>query len=193
MRPRPFRLLFALSLPLLVCVALAAAQDVTKSPEKLAQEDIVRLAYNLDAPDAAQKAQKIVKDHDSCDISSVFKMGPRGLGIGELKNAGHRDSVEMLIRDYIRKAPPQAELEKYQPDLVRTARVLQAMAELAPYRGPLVTSEKNLPQWAKVSAEFKVTTKGFRDAVESKDPERVRKAAIALNGTCCSCHELRDN
>jgi hypothetical protein len=193
MRPCPIRLLSALSLPLLGLAALAAAQDVTKSPEKLAQEDIVRLGYNLDGKDVAERAQKIVKDHDSCDISSVFKMGPRGLGIGELTKAGHRNSVERLVQDYTRKAPPQAELEKYQPDLIRTARVLQAMAELAPYRGPLVTSEKNLPQWAKVSAEFKVTTKGFRDAVESRDPERVRKAAIALNGTCCSCHELRDN
>jgi hypothetical protein len=192
MRPSLIRALPALAL-LLTLTALSAGQDTSKPNYTPAVKDIVALSQNLEARDVAERAARIVKEHDSCDISSIFRVAPHGPGIGELSKAGHRNSIEHLVRDYTRKAPPAAELEKYQHDLVRSAKILQAMAELAPYRGPLVTSPKNLPEWAKVSAEFKVTTREFREALEAKDPERVRKAAVGLNNACCHCHELRDN
>jgi hypothetical protein len=179
------------ALPLLAAAALAADPNNPVPEHKAAQGAIRALSENLDASDLGARAARIVKEHDSCDISSVFAMGPRGFGIGELKKAGHRDSIERLVQDYARKAPPRAELEQYQADLVRTAKMLQAMAELAPYRGPLVAAKKDLPAWAKVSAEFKVTTLEFRQAIEARDSDRVFKAAKNLNQSCCNCHALR--
>jgi hypothetical protein len=189
MSPSVPRLLTALAL-LLTLTALSAGQDTSKPNYTPAVKDIVALSQNLEARDVTERAARIVKEHDSCDISTIFRPGPRGPGIGALAKAGHRNSIEALVKDYAKKAPTAEELEQNQFDLMRTAKILQAMAELAPHRGPLVTNPKNLPEWAKVSAEFKVTTREFRDAVQGKDPERVRKAAMSLEGTCNRCHNL---
>jgi len=161
-----------------------------------AQRAILDLAENLTAKDVADRAKKIVQEHDSCDISAFFVLSRhKGLGIGKLTELGIQDSVERLVQQLSkRKTTTEADLEKYRDDLLRVAKGLQAMAELAPHRGADFT--RNDPDrakaWANVSADFKVKTAGFRTAVEQGDPKQVRLAALALHHTCCECHAVRD-
>jgi len=158
---------------------------------------ILKLADSLDASDVAEHAKKIVDTHDSCDISQVFT--PRrnnrgGPGIGSAVKAGHLDAISALVADWSGTKPPtQKELETHQTDLLKVARVLQAMAELAPYRGPLVLprgNEKKAEEWRAVSAQFKTVTRDLRDAVQKADAAETRKVAVRLQQTCNACHAV---
>src|SRR5262249_35110301 len=86
-------------------------------------------------------------------------------------------------------------LTQNQADYLRVAKALQAMAELAPFRGAefIGKNEKKAKAWADVSAEFKKNTAAFRQAIEESDPKRVRLPAAALNQTCTNCHVVRDS
>jgi hypothetical protein len=179
-----------------VLAALGAGVLLAEPPEyqsqKKAQAAILNLSENLEAKDVADRAKKIVAEHDSADISSVFARKERGgLGIGELTQAGHRDSIEYLINILSRrKTTTEADLERYQADYLRVAKVMQAMAELAPHRGtPFVRDNpERLKEWLKTAADFKSKTAAFRAAVEDKDPKKVRITAMDLHHTCCDCH-----
>jgi len=161
-----------------------------------AKRAIVKLSENLNDKDVAEQAKKIVKEHDSCDISTIFTMNQRGgLGVGKLTEAGFRDSVQHLIGALSgRRNTTEQMFEQYQPDLIRVAKVMQAMAELAPFRAsPRVQKDPKLAkEWQETAVDFKEKTAAFRKAIEEKDPKKVRLAARALNDTCCHCHSLAD-
>jgi hypothetical protein len=173
------------------------AEPPPDAPPKQAQAAILKLSENLEARDVGERAKQIVQQFDSCDISSVFR--PRrggGLGIGKAAEANHADSVERLVLDFShRKTTTEAELEQYRDDYLQVAKAMQAMAELAPYRGPPFTREipERVQAWEKVSAEFKQKTAAFRRALEETDPKRVRTTALSLEQTCNACHVLRDS
>src|SRR5262249_3289178 len=147
---------------------------------------VLRLADNLDRPDLASQAKKVVEEGDPCDISLVFtRKRPRGgggVGIGSAVKAGHQDRIDHLVKNRSGPRPPTSEeLQAHHQDLLRVARVVQAMAELAPFREKFYvskTNEKKAAEWRKVSAEFKTVARAFRDAIESKEPTETRKAAV---------------
>jgi hypothetical protein len=173
------------------------AEPPPDDPAKQAQAAILKLSDNLDAKDVGERARLIVQQHTSCDISSVFvPQRHGGLGIGKATEANHPDSIDRLVRDFARrKTTTEAELEQYRDDYVRVAKVMQAMAELAPYRGAPFTrgNPERAKAWEEVSAEFRQKTATFRRAVEDADPKRVRTTARNLEQTCCACHALRDS
>jgi hypothetical protein len=173
------------------------AEPPPDDPRVQTQAAIVKLSDNLEARDVGERAKRIVEQYDSCDISSVFRLKRSGgLGIGKAAEANHVNSVERLVLDFSRKkTTTEAELEQYRDDYVRVAKVMQAMAELAPYRGPPFTRgvPERVKAWENVSAEFKQKTAAFRRAVEDTDPKRVRTTAQSLEETCCACHVLRDS
>jgi hypothetical protein len=175
--------------------ASAAPLPERVDKRKAAQAAILALSNNLDDRDVAALARNIVLKYDSEDISSVFQRSERGgLGIGALgKSSGQVDSIQALITRLSRTQPPPAKLlNDYYGDLMRSAKVVQAMSELAPHRAATVgvKGEQQLREWAKVSADFKEKAEEFRIAVESRDPIKVRNAAQHLNHTCCDCHNL---
>ena len=173
-----------------------AAEPPPDGPAKQAQAAILSLSDHLDAEDVGERAQLVVRQHTSCDISSVFvPQRHGGLGIGKATEAKHPDSIERLVRDFAtRKTTTEAELEQYRDDYLRVAKVMQAMAELAPHRGAPFTrgNPERVKAWDKVSAEFKQNTAAFRRAVEQTDPKQVRLTAQTLQGTCLACHMLRE-
>ena len=176
------------------------AEPPPDDPRKQAQAAIVKLSNNLEAleaRDVGARATQIVEQYDSCDISSVFRRHRGGgLGIGKATEANHPDSVEGLIADFSRrKTTTEAELEQYRDDYVRVAKVMQAMAELAPFRGAPFTrgDPKRTKAWEEVSADFKQKTAALRRAIEETDPKQVRTTALSLQQTCCACHVLRDS
>jgi hypothetical protein len=173
------------------------AEPLPDDPTKQTQAEIVILSDNLEAKDVGRRAKQIVQHHTSCDISSVFvpqRYG--GLGIGKATEANHSDSIDRLVRDFARrKTTTETELEQFRDDYVRVAKVIQAMAELAPYRGAPFTrgNPERTKAWEEVSAHFKAKTAAFRRAVEDTDPKRVRTTARSLEQTCSACHALRDS
>ena len=173
------------------------AEPPRDDPRKQAQAAIVKLSDNLEAKDVGERAKQIVEQYDSCDISSVFRrQRGGGLGIGKATGAKHPDSIEGLIADFSRrKTTTEAELEQYRDDYVRVAKVMQAMAELAPYRGTPFTrgNPERVKAWEEVSADFKQKTAALRRAIEDTDPKRVRVTARSLEQTCGACHVLRDS
>src|SRR5712692_7928481 len=98
MRHITFRLAVASLLVLGLSWALVCADTPADNPRQHAQAAILDLAEHLNDRDVAERAQKIVNEHDSCDISTIFTVKNRGgLGIGKLAPADHRDSVQYLI------------------------------------------------------------------------------------------------
>jgi hypothetical protein len=130
--------------PAILVLGLGVGLFASAQPEAPTEETrpavtaILKLAANLDRGDTSREARKIVAVHDSCDLSSVFSMKRRGgVGIGSAVKAGHKDSIEHLVRNWSGAQPPtREEVETHRQDLLQVAQVLQAMAELAPYRMP---------------------------------------------------------
>jgi hypothetical protein len=160
-------------------------------PLRPAVAAIVDLAERIDDADVARRAKEIVDTYDSCEISQVFTL--RGAGIGSAVLAGHRNSIEALVIDWSGPKPPtQNELVAHHDDLLRVSKVLQSMAALAPHRAALFFPGKDQrgEEMRKVAADFKLTTRGLRDSVSSKDPVQVRDAAVRLRQSCLACHKV---
>jgi hypothetical protein len=157
-----------------------------------AQAAIVELSQHLGEKDVSDRAKKIVKEYKSDEISSIFvRKDAGGLGIGSLTQFTPQDSIERLVVQLARrKNITEAELDQYQADYTKVAKVMQAMAELAPHRGTVKirSDEKLLKQWLDTAADFKKKTAEFRHAVEERDPKKVRTTALELRHTCCDCH-----
>lgn len=184
----------------LVCTASGVGQSGPTSEDDrraAAQGEILRLGDNLNAADVALRAERIVKSHDSEDISSVFKLKRQGgLGIGKLTEVDAiPDGIGRLMQKLgNRKSITEAEIDKYSADYLRVAKVMQAMAELAPFRANehVQKSAKLAAEWREVAKEFRTGATEFRKAVDEKDPKKLRLAAIAMQNTCCHCHGLLD-
>ena len=179
-----------------LCMSWALMSAEPADSRQHAQAAILELAEHLNDRDVADRARKIVKEHDSCDISTIFQLKRRGgLGVGKLATSEMRDSVQLLIMQLAnKKTNTEQHLEENQADYLRVAKVMQAMAQLAPFRGKEFTrgNEKKEKEWADLSLDFQQKTAEFRAAIEDRDPKKVRLAAFALNNTCCHCHQLRD-
>src|SRR5262245_31412136 len=115
---------------------LIGAQAAPDRPREEAVLAILKLADNLKAKDVAARAEKIVKEYDSCGVSVIFRLRRHGgAGVGSIAKTPNENSIDYLVRRWAGNGPPtKEELEKHQGDLAKTARVLQAMAELAPFR-----------------------------------------------------------
>ena len=175
---------------------VVCADPPPDSPRVLAVAAITDLSNHLRDPDVFERAKKVVVDHDSCDISSFFQQKRRGgFGVGKLAKNDMQNSIQYFVPQLARKKDlTEAELDEHQDDYVRIAKGLQAMAQLAPHRGKEFTRgvQKKEKAWADVSVEFQTVTATFRDAVEQRDPKKVRLTAVSLNQTCVNCHMLRD-
>ena len=177
--------------------ALGADQpDPAELARQKAQAAVLKLADSLDDAMTVSQAQAIVKEHSAENISSIFKMKARGgPGIGKLMEAGFPDGIDRFINILSRrKILTENELERFQPEYLRVARIFQAMAELAPFRATerVKSDSKRTLDWANISADFKKKSADFRLAVEEKDPKKVRLTALNLSHTCCDCHGYLD-
>ena len=173
------------------------AEPPPDNPRVRAVAAITELSEHVKDRDVAERAKKIVDEHDSCNISNFFRLKRvGGFGIGKLAKADNQNSVESLVLQLTRrKDMTEQELDEKQADYVRVAKGLQAMAALAPFRGPEFTRNVEMREkaWADVSVEFKKVTADFRRAIEERDPKKLRLEATRLNQTCNNCHVLRDS
>lgn len=178
---------------LILLAGLSFSQPPGHTKEKAAQKAIIELSDNLDAPDVPDRAARIVKEHDSEHISSVFMNTNRGgMGVGKLAptNSPYANSVQRLVMTWINRPPTAAQLDKDQAEMLKITRIIRAMSELAPYRVPKDAKPAVKKEWATVATEFHDTAAGLHDAVEKADPTAIKAAARKLNNTCCHCHGL---
>ena len=177
-----------------ILACLCATQVLAgERPHNDAVTAILKLADNLNAKDAGQTARTIVRDHDGCDISQIFRPRSRGgAGVGSIATTPGANSIDHLVRRWASDKPPTAEqLKKHQTDLLKMARVLQAMAELAPHRMPMYPKgDKRIEEWPKVTHDFKIHTRDLREGIEALDADRVRATAVKLENTCNRCHTI---
>src|SRR5262249_9711049 len=201
LRPQPIgavmrTTLAILPLALLVLAGLSRGdQPDPHVKHKAAQKAIIELSEILDSPDVPERAARIVGEHDSEDISSVFRnTRGGGMGVGKLAAGGppYGDSVELLVRRWTNRPPTAAEFEKNQAEMLKITRVIRAMSERAPYRVPTNARPAAKKERAEGAAESHETAAGLHDAVEKADPNAVKAAARKLNNTCCHCHGLLD-
>src|SRR5262245_50489810 len=186
------RSLAALALGLAAALVAGAQPTVRKIPVVI---EIVKLADTLEQGNVSARGKKIIDTFDACDMPMIFRLKERGgAGIGSAVQAGHKNSIDDLVRDWAgRKPPTQPELDAHRMDLVRTARVLQTLTEMAPHRVDIYipkNDEKRKEQWFKVAADFKVVTGEFREALEQADVTRTRNIAVKLHKTCMACHQV---
>lgn len=182
-------------------VVLSGATILFADPPKMRPRDravaaIEDLSNHLNDRDVADRAKKIVADHESCDISSFFMFKHiGGFGVGKLARDRSHDSVQSLVSQLAReKTLTEASLDDNQADYLRVAKGLQAMAQLAPYRGAEFTRGNKTKEqaWADVAVEFQKVTADLRSAIEQRDPKKVRLSAKSLSETCLHCHNLRN-
>src|SRR5262245_47277395 len=186
------RSLAALALGLAAALVAGAQPTVRKIPVVI---EIVKLADTLEQGNVSARGKKIIDTFDACDMPMIFRLKERGgAGIGSAAQAGHKNSIDDLVRDWAgRKPPTQKELDAHQMDLVRTARVLQTLAELAPHRVEIYvpkTDAKRTAAWFQASANFKTVTGEFRDALEKADLAKTRVTAVKLQKACAGCHQV---
>jgi hypothetical protein len=188
------RLLVILTLGLgLAAATTAHAAPPTKPYPAVAA--ILELADHLDRPGLALRAKWIVDKFDSCDISTVFRPAKSGgAGIGSAVQAGHTNSIQNLVQHWSGPKPPtKNELQVHRADLLKVARVLKVMSELAPLRLALVVpknDQKRVEAMHKVTGEFKAVARDLHDAILKAEPTAAHKAAIQLNQTCMNCHAV---
>lgn len=180
-------------------LALVGGAQPTAPPSGLSPTvaAVQSLADSLDQGDVARRARKIVEELNPCEVSRVFSLRrPRrgGVGIGSAVKAGHRDSIEDLILDWSgRKPPTRDELQEHKKDLLRVARVLQSMAELAPYRRETYmppNNDKMHANWQQLCAQFKTVSRDLHEAIDKGEEAQTRQVAVRLQLTCSYCHQL---
>jgi hypothetical protein len=187
------------SLALVLGLGMAATQSAqAKGYTNPAVVAITTLADNLDRPGLSLRAKFIVDNFDSCDISTIFRPYKNGgAGIGSAVNAGHVNSIQNLVQHWSGPKPPtQEELVTHRHDLLKVARVLKVMSELAPLRLALVVPKndaKRIEAMHKVTGEFKAVAIELHDAIKLAEPQATRKAAITLNQVCQNCHQVAGN
>lgn len=191
------RLLGILAVGLGLALAASAQTGTPETNFSPTIRAVLKLADSLDRDDVPIQAKRIVDELDACEVSRVFTLKrPRrgGVGIGSAVQAGHKDSIEELVRDWSGAKPPtKAELQTHQADLLQMSRVLRAMAELAPYRQTIYmppNNQKMAESWQQVCGEFKTVTRALHDAIEKTDQAETRQSAVQLQRTCTACHKL---
>ena len=95
----------------------------------------------------------------------------------------------MKLRDLAKGKMSKAQLEKEAEALVEMANRITAIGSVS-----LASPPKNIPlrpalkDWKQWSEDMIESSRDLAKAVQSKDPEGVKKAADRLNRSCNDCH-----
>jgi Cytochrome C' len=164
---------------------------------KAALEKLVKTA--ADKPEDVRKAgADFAKANkiDNEDIKDVMDfLGKRdvndkkGLGWGVGKpGAIKSDGIELKLRELAKGKMSKAQLEKESEALVEVANRIAAIGSVSLACPPRKAPAKFLMDWKQWSEDMIESSRDLAKAVQSKDPEGVKKAADRLNHSCKDCH-----
>ena len=154
---------------------------------KAAQADIVALSYHLDAPDVSERAKRVVQEHESEHISSIFGPVRRGgHGVGKLLGDDNRMSIQHLVGRWSSRPPTK-----------RTRRPSRGRPRRPRDSGDVGASPHRKPNNPSPEAEGMGRGAGeFHDSRLGSPKSRQRiigggeGRGSQVNNTCCHCHEL---
>jgi hypothetical protein len=182
-----------MSITVIACCSLS----LSRADEDAAREYILRLAQGANPDDPTKfptprQAEEFAKTHSLASAARVaFKPKSKGgLGIARVTAAGHKDSIELLLRDYVIRPPTRDEVVKYDQDLLQVGRIILVMSAFVPQYAPKTDIGPNTAaEWRKYADEMKKGSREFLDAVEAKDERKLASAARRLNEACATCHK----
>jgi hypothetical protein len=166
-------------------------EDAAKLKEAMAAAKKVVMA-NLNGITPAV-ADKLAKEHKIDATMKLMKpVSKNGISIGTLTKAGHKDSIELLIRDYAITPPTKAEVEKYNDDLIKSIQVVGVIAEMTPTWTPMKDGPmgKTREKWKALTEDMKKGSAELIAAAKAKDDKAVATAAKKLNESCAMCHKI---
>jgi len=186
--------LLALGLSALtVRTSFSAEDEDEKKATAAAQKAIMDLMAKAGTPAAVADAMKVAKAHKLEHTMRGFKPKAKGgIGIGTgLTKAGHKDSVELLIIDYAKKAPTAKEVTDYNADLVKAAQITHAISQTTLFQGPERAVGKKTPaRWKELTEDMRKASADFLAAAKAKDAAKVGETAQKLNTSCTECHSI---
>jgi cytochrome c556 len=162
-------------------------QDITAAIQKMAQN---LESHNDNAASAI--AKKMPSDLDPGDVMSLLDKrhanGKGGLGIDKKPNTG----IETMVQKFAKQAPTQSKLNRDYAALRHAAYIIVASAKAIHNHCPVkaVDGKKNPKDWLNWSTAMDKQGSDFAKAIESKNPQKVKRAASNLNDTCTKCHEV---
>ncbi len=145
--------------------------------------------------DMGKVVAKLIKDHKMEATMRLMKpMSKGGISIGKLKDANHKDCIELLLHDYATNKPPTAkEVKDCNDDLVKTAQVIRMIAEMTPAwnQGRKGAAMQKTPEkWIELTEVMKKGSDDLIAAAKAKDEKAVIEAARRLNNSCLECHKI---
>jgi len=164
-----------------------ADDDDDKPKIVAAGKSVLQLLDKMDGQDFDKQDNKL-----EYAMKGAFRPKSKGgVGIGELKNAGHKDSIELLIMDYAKKAPTNMEVMKYNADMVKAAQITKILAYASPHWAPMKdVGKQTKAAWNGFSDDMKKGADAFLDAAKAKDDKAVGVAVKKLNKSCVDCHAI---
>ena len=143
--------------------------------------------------DMTKAAAALAKEHSLEATHKLLKPKNKGgIGIGRLIGAGHKDSIELLIRDYAIKGPTRTEVLDYGDEIVKAGRITLAIAEMTPNWVPAKADPggRTRKLWMESSKMMKDSAIELITAAKAKDEKAIALAATRLNESCAACHKL---
>jgi hypothetical protein len=185
--------LVAVAVTAFLALTVGAADGPKQDP---VAADVLKLADEVrgkDWPAAKKAAAAVAKDHERPELMDLFK--PRkenspGLGIGPKPGAITPDGIDSMIGFLARNPPPGPVLARRQKDLIRMAEVAAAIVATAYHQCPVEQLEgaKDPKDWRAWSEDTFKKARGLIAALEAKQPQKVKQAAVELRNACARCH-----
>jgi hypothetical protein len=165
----------------------AAGAEITKHLDKAGTSEFEALAPKIAMQHKIEATMKLMKPKSK-----------GGISIGKLVSAGHKDSIELLIRDYAigewagAKGPTKKEVTDCNADLVKAAQVTAIIAQMTPTwtPGKAQPGGKTPEKWKSLTEDMKKYSVEFLKAAKDKDEKKVGEVAKKLNNSCAECHKI---
>src|SRR5262249_55984076 len=102
------------------------------------------------------------------------------------------DGIEAKLMALGEKPLTPAVLNREQADLIRMTEVTAAVAAISFHQCPVKVKmgEKDPAQWKVWMTDVHGQSVALANALKAKDPDKVKTAALKLEGTCQACHKV---
>lgn len=164
--------------------------DLAKTVRDIAAQMQKAEKEKKDAKAAKELATKVGKKiEETTELMAMFKLRDKGgLGVGKPDTVSKtRDGIDALIREMARNVPPV--VLKDISALEEMGYLIAAMGAIVDAKGPPGGGDAKAKKlWHEYSHDAHVQGIAFAKAVATKDPVKIKMAAIKVNNACGGCH-----
>jgi hypothetical protein len=132
-----------------------------------------------------EKAKALMKEADLKHVMTAYAPRARGgIGVGPPRGG---DGIELKLRRMMRTRLTKGELAREKADLLRMARVIRVVNEVARHGGPGAAKKK--AQWKKFTNDLEKANADFAKAIDKGDTKAIKEAAGTVQASCLACHD----